>query len=55
MRKSKKQEFNKNNKQDTEFGKDNVLEINDQLTDVSTLLKSCEKTVEAIFPKKHNS
>lgn len=55
MKKTKKENSNFNIKQDNEFSKDNVFEVNDQLTDVSTLLKSCEKTVKATFPKKHNS
>lgn len=46
---------NLNRKKDTEFSIDNPVTVNDKLTDVSTLLKSSEKTMKSTFPKKRNS
>lgn len=40
---------------DVEFSHDNPTRINDELSKVSTLLRSSEKTLKAVFPDKKNS
>lgn len=40
---------------DVEFSHDNPTRINDELSKVSTLLRSSEKTLKAVFPDKENS
>ena len=42
------------NNTDVEFSSDNPTKINDELSRVSTLLRSSEKTLNSTFPnKKH--
>jgi hypothetical protein len=42
------------NNTDVEFSSDNPTKINDELSRVSTLLRSSEKTLDSIFPNKKN-